>query len=155
MSLVPGTRLGPYEIAAGTTPLAWCRDDSLLAYRRSEIPAKVMRLNLNEPNANWKPMPSLQGLPRVALAGGDFREITSVAFNAIRPDSPSQDTVRPLLASGQDGVFRSTNGGESYEYLYWTADLNDREIKSVTLPQTWLFCSGTHEVTVKTEDETR
>jgi hypothetical protein len=36
---VPGT-------AAGTTPLAWCRDDSLLFYKRSETPAKVMRLNL-------------------------------------------------------------------------------------------------------------
>jgi hypothetical protein len=36
---VPGT-------AAGTAPLAWCRDDSLLVYKRSEIPARVMRLNL-------------------------------------------------------------------------------------------------------------
>jgi Tol biopolymer transport system component len=32
--------------AAGTAPLAWCRDGSLLFYKRNEIPAKVMRLNL-------------------------------------------------------------------------------------------------------------
>ena len=52
MALPDGARPGPYEIvspigaSAGTTPLAWCRDDSLLFYQRSEIPANVMRLDL-------------------------------------------------------------------------------------------------------------
>jgi hypothetical protein len=34
-------------VKPGTSPIAWCRDDSLLVYRGGEVPARVMRVNPN------------------------------------------------------------------------------------------------------------
>jgi hypothetical protein len=47
-----------------------------------------------------------------------------------------------------DGVFRSQ---DETEYV----SVSTRDFDRVTLPPTWLFCSGEHEITVVTEDEAR
>jgi hypothetical protein len=45
-------------------------------------------------------------------------------------------------------VLRSGDGGETY------AAASEREFaERVMLPETWLFCSGQHEVEVVSEDE--
>jgi hypothetical protein len=53
-----------------------------------------------------------------------------------------------VLAGSAQGVFGSTNGGDSYESRSQT-DF----IESVALPSTWLFVSGTHQITVVSEGE--
>ena len=56
----------------------------------------------------------------------------------------------PLLAGGPGGVFRRPAGSERYEAC------STREFtEKVTLPPTWLLCSGSHELEVVTDDEER
>ena len=42
-----------------------------------------------------------------------------------------------LLAAGIEGVYRSRDHGKSYEHVS-----NSEFPELVTLPETWLFCSG-------------
>jgi len=53
-----------------------------------------------------------------------------------------------LLAAGREGVFRSDDLGVSYRSV-----AEGEFAEKVTLPQTWLFCSGRHEIDVVSEDE--
>jgi hypothetical protein len=53
-----------------------------------------------------------------------------------------------VLVGGQDGVFRSHDGSITFEPSS-RKEFTDK----VTLPGTWLFCSGEHDVTVMSEDE--
>jgi hypothetical protein len=55
-----------------------------------------------------------------------------------------------LLAGGVAGIHRSTDGGQKYETCS-SAEFVDK----VSLPDTWLFCSGQHDVQTVSEDETR
>jgi len=50
-----------------------------------------------------------------------------------------------LLAGGEQGVYRSKDQGQLYEIVSTKSFP-----KQVTLPRTWLFCSGEHNVEVKT-----
>jgi hypothetical protein len=53
-----------------------------------------------------------------------------------------------LMAGGPVGVCLSRDGGVRYDRV------SSRELaEKVTLPETWLFCSGEHEITVVSEDE--
>jgi len=53
-----------------------------------------------------------------------------------------------LMAGGSEGIYRSTSGGANY------APSSSKEfIEKVTLPQTWLFVSGEHDIVVVGEDE--
>jgi hypothetical protein len=55
---------------------------------------------------------------------------------------------RLLLAGGPVGVYCSRDSGVSYE------SCSSKEFaQQVTLPETWLFCSGEHEILVVSEDE--
>jgi hypothetical protein len=55
---------------------------------------------------------------------------------------------RLVMAGGIQGIYRSQDNGTSYE------NCSSREFRDkVTLPSTWLFCSGDHAVEVVTEDE--
>lgn len=52
-----------------------------------------------------------------------------------------------ILAGGEEGVFRSDDGGRRY------SSVSQQEFAdNVTLPPTWLFCSGEHNVTVVSAD---
>ena len=53
-----------------------------------------------------------------------------------------------LLAAGVEGVYRSRDQGNRYEHVS-----NGEFQDEVTLPRTWLFCSGQHEINVTSEDE--
>jgi len=54
-----------------------------------------------------------------------------------------------VLAAGAQGVHRSRDGGVEYESVC------AREFaETVTLPETWVFVSGEHELNVVSEDET-
>jgi hypothetical protein len=51
-----------------------------------------------------------------------------------------------VLGGAAKGVFGSTDGGEHYDSRSQT-DF----IESVALPSTWLFVSGTHQISVVSE----
>ena len=53
-----------------------------------------------------------------------------------------------ILAGGIEGVYRSDDHGVHYQNCSRTEFADE-----VTLPETWLFCSGAHEVSVASEDE--
>jgi hypothetical protein len=54
-----------------------------------------------------------------------------------------------VLAVGNEGVYRSDDGGVNYD----TA-CRKEFAEAVTLPETWLFASGEHELSIVSEDET-
>ncbi len=55
---------------------------------------------------------------------------------------------RLAMAGGSEGVYRSSDAGENYEQVSQCL-FTDK----VTLPPTWLFCSGEHTITAVREDE--
>ena len=64
-------------------------------------------------------------------------------------DAVAADPNNPLLfAGGGLGVYRSEDDGKQYEN-----SSNNEFLEKVTLPSTWLFCSGTHDINVISEDE--
>jgi hypothetical protein len=88
-------------------------------------------------NAEWHTPDVRCGLP--------LREVDRfhrVADVAVDPQG------RLILASGPEGIYRSKDGGEHYDWC------SSREFAdNVTLPETWLFCSGEHEVEIVSQDE--
>jgi hypothetical protein len=52
------------------------------------------------------------------------------------------------MAGGAKGCFLSKDGGTTY-----TSSSNHEFSDKVTLPATWLFVSGGHDITVVSEDE--
>jgi hypothetical protein len=97
----------------------------------------VLRLDLTERNPAWQAPDVRCGLP--LRDPGRFHPVDSVAAD------PGGGLA---LAGGVEGVFRSTNGGLNYA----TASQGEFTDK-VTLPPTWLFSSGEHDITVVSEDE--
>lgn len=53
-----------------------------------------------------------------------------------------------LLAGSEKGVHSSVDGGKTYQCCS-----SNEFVDRVSLPKTWLFCSGDHEITVVGEDE--
>ncbi len=70
---------------------------------------------------------------------GRFHPVDTVAVDAA-------ETL--IMAGGEAGVYISHNQGRDYTSCS-TKVFSDK----VTLPPTWLFCSGEHAITVETEDE--
>ena len=99
--------------------------------------AGVLRLDLNTPNAAWQACDVNSGLP--------LRDRTSFYPVVTMASDPGRNTI---LAGGGSGVYRSTDGGTKY-----SSASNKVFLEKVTLPDTWLFVSGKHEITVVSEDE--
>lgn len=100
--------------------------------------AGVVWLDSNSRDAGWQGPAVGCGLP--------IRDVELIfqPVNAVAVDGEN----RLILAGGPAGVFRSNDGGSQYE------NCSTREFsEKVTLPETWLFCSGQHEVDVVSEDE--
>jgi hypothetical protein len=72
------------------------------------------------------------------------REYLFYPIDALAADTRGQF----LLSGGPRGVFRSLDAGETYENCS-RHEYTDK----VALPQTYLFCSGEHEIEVVSEDE--
>jgi hypothetical protein len=94
----------------------------------------------------WSATDVNAGLPLEVHRGRVFHPVRAVASTG-RPQRPDDRPI--LLAGGPQGVFRSVDGGQAFE------SRADREFtESVTLPETWLFCSGDHDLRVRTEGGT-
>lgn len=84
------------------------------------------------------------GLPLEARQGSVFHPVRAVAARAT---SPRLENDRPvLLAGGPKGVFRSLDSARTFQ-----SRAEPVFTESVTLPETWLFCSGEHELEVHPE----
>jgi Baseplate J-like protein len=102
--------------------------------------AGVLRLAARRDDAVWE-APSLGcGLP-LREAEHLFYPIDTVAAD---PEGSL------ILAGGPQGIYRSSDGGVTYRTCS-SHVFTDR----VTLPPTWLFCSGEHEIEVVSEDEAK
>jgi hypothetical protein len=97
----------------------------------------VFQLDLRARDAIWQKSDVGSGLP--LRDQGRFQPVFTLATDPER---------RLLLAGGNKGVLRSNNLGVSY------VSLSKKEfLDKVTLPATWLFVSGAHDITVESEDE--
>ena len=102
--------------------------------------AGVLRLPARRSGAAWERPPLDCGLP-LREAMQLFQPVETVAVD------PQQGAV---LAAGPKGVFRSAAADTPPRFETCSARMfSDR----VTLPPTWLFCSGEHAITVVNEDE--
>ena len=99
--------------------------------------AGVMRLDASSDKPAWQPS-------AVATSGLPPRDRGRlVPVHTVMTDPAG----KWIFAGGPEGVFRSGDGGDRYEAL------SRQDFDKVTLPETWLFCSGEHEIEVVTEDE--
>jgi hypothetical protein len=116
-----------------------CRD---LAFLGAQILAAthragVLRLPAGRSDAEWQAPGVRCGLPLRDRTR--FHPVDTVATN------PEGGVA---MSGGLEGVHRTLDSGESYQ------DISRQEFSDkVTLPPTWLFCSGEHEVTVVSQDE--
>ena len=92
--------------------------------------------------AGWEAPPPHGGLPRSDEAGRPLQPVDSVGMKG-----------GVILAGGPKGVYRSSDGGSSYDSASQSefSEFSDK----VTLPDTWLFCSDSHEIEVISQDEAR
>jgi len=98
----------------------------------------ILRLDSRRSDAAWKAPVVGCGLP-IRDVEHIFHPVDSVA---VAPDNPL------IVAGGRVGVYRSRDEGVSYEKCS-----SHEFTEKVTLPETWLFCSAKHEITVVSEDE--
>ena len=116
--------------AGGCTSLAF---DGSVVYAGSRRRG-ILSLFSESDKPTWRePKAKTAGLPIEAL--GEFEVIDDIAMRC-----PTQHQ-KNLLACGPVGVYRSLDGGKSYQNCS-VSEFRDR----VTLPPTWLFCSDSHEV---------
>jgi hypothetical protein len=105
----------------------------------------VLKLDARATASAWKPVRLNAGLPllRGDTADGPREREGLAPVEALAAD-PSTGIV---LAGGPYGVFRSADAAESF------APASVKDSEQVTLPPTWLFCPGEHDITVMSEDE--
>lgn len=98
----------------------------------------VLRIDARKPESGWLKPELGCGLP-LREAERLFHRVDAVAVD------PKN---RFLLAGGPAGVYRSKDGGVSFAQSS-TKAFTDK----ITLPETWLFCSGEHDIRVVSEDQ--
>ncbi len=113
-----------------------------LAFQGSKVLAAslrlgVLRLDVDARDPAWEAPDVGCGLPLRDV--GRLQPVDAIANDA---------NGRVLLAGGIQGVYRSTDQGVRYEHCS-SKEFSDE----VTLPETWLFCSGEHKIDVVSEDE--
>ncbi|MBO4160876.1 putative baseplate assembly protein [Micromonospora antibiotica] len=100
----------------------------------------VVRLDTLAAQAQWQPVTVNCGLPLRDRTR--FVPVDAIAGTAAGPDG----TGRLILAGGERGVHRSTDAVD------WTASANQATADVVTVPDTWLLCSGEHDIEVVGHD---
>ncbi|MGR6320448.1 putative baseplate assembly protein [Micromonospora soli] len=141
------TRLFESDVKWQAVQAGWiggtCRD---LAFSGSLAVAAtqsggVVRLDTLAAQPQWQPVMVNCGLP--------LRDRTRfVPVDAIAATAPSGPggAGRLILAGGERGVYRS---GDAVD---WTASANQATADVVTVPDTWLLCSGEHDIEVVRQD---
>ncbi|MEU6024102.1 putative baseplate assembly protein [Micromonospora sp. NPDC047134] len=96
----------------------------------------VLRLDTLAGQPQWASVSVNCGLP--------LRDRTR--FMPVDAVAAASGTPRLILAGGERGVFRST------EAVDWSASANQATADVVTVPDTWLLCSGEHDIEVVRHD---
>lgn len=103
----------------------------------------VLSLNSTQTGVPWQKTDARAGLPQTA--DGQFQPLNTIACSRFRYNDRLEDNI---MVGGDAGLFRSTDGGKHYKSCSESVFTDQ-----VTLPQTWLFCSGTHQLTIVSADE--
>ncbi|CAA6806363.1 MAG: Putative baseplate assembly protein [uncultured Thiotrichaceae bacterium] len=101
--------------------------------------AGVLKLNTNTQTPVWTGSTVNNGLPMRDM--GRFHIINAIATS---PDNP--DCV--LVATQEKGIYRSEDAAKRF-----TNTSKQTFVDKVTLPSTWLLCSGHHHIEIKREHE--
>ena len=111
----------------------------------------VLRLDGSAADAAWESPGVNANLPARTL--GRFHPVNAVAGDpgaiVMAGVEPARDETGKDQPAALEGVFCSADG---LRYNYCS---RKEFVDEVTLPETWLFCSGTHELEVVNADETR
>ena len=102
--------------------------------------AGVLQLDLHARDAAWQVSDVGCGLP--LRDPGRFLPVLALATD------PKDPEAQRVMAGGAKGVFCSEDGGGTY-----TSSSSKEFSDKVTLPATWLFVSGEHDISVVGEDE--
>ncbi|MEU1606126.1 putative baseplate assembly protein [Micromonospora matsumotoense] len=100
----------------------------------------VVRLDTLAAQAQWQPVTVNCGLPLRDRTR--FVPVDAIAGSVAGPGG----TERLILAGGERGVYRSAAAAD------WTASANQATADVVTVPDTWLLCSGEHDIEVVGHD---
>ncbi|MFJ6194633.1 putative baseplate assembly protein [Micromonospora sp. NPDC092111] len=96
----------------------------------------VVRLDTLAAQPQWQPVMVNCGLP--------LRDRTR--FVPVDAIAGTGGADRLILAGGERGVYRSGDAAD------WTASANQATADVVTVPDTWLLCSGEHDIEVVRQD---
>lgn len=102
--------------------------------------AGVLRLDASAAAPSWEASSLASGLPHREV-NRLFHRVDALAVN------PSSGLI---ICGGPVGVYRSSDRGTQYELC-----ASRQYTEKVTLPESWLFCSGEHYIDVVSDDDTR
>ncbi|MEU5722176.1 putative baseplate assembly protein [Micromonospora sp. NPDC047738] len=102
----------------------------------------VVRLDTLAAQPQWQPVMVNCGLP----LRDRTRFVPVDAIAATVPSAGADGAARLILAGGERGVYRSGDAAD------WTASANQATADVVTVPGTWLLCSGEHDIEVVRQD---
>ncbi|MFI7594550.1 putative baseplate assembly protein, partial [Micromonospora sp. NPDC049359] len=117
----------------------------------------VLRLDTLAAQPQWQPVSVNCGLPlrdRTRFVPVDAVAVSGPAAAAVGTGGPAASGAggpaadRLVLACGERGVYRSA------DTVTWTASANQATADVVTVPDTWLLCSGEHDIEVVRQDAT-
>ncbi len=114
----------------------------------------VLRLDPTRAEPKWQSPDINSGLPLRDLSRGRFVTVDTLAAN------PAGTLILAGVAGGDEqgtgrGVYRAPDQGDNYAAWKFALCSTSRFTDRVTLPETWLFASGAHEITVTSENEAR
>ncbi|WP_433533742.1 putative baseplate assembly protein [Micromonospora sp. CA-249363] len=157
------TRLFESDVKWQSVQAGWiggtCRD---LAFAGQQAVAAtqsggVLRLDTLAAQPQWQPVSVNCGLPlrdRTRFVPVDAVAVSGPPAAAVGAGGPAAPGVggpaadRLVLACGERGVYRSA------DTVTWTASANQATADVVTVPDTWLLCSGEHDIEVVRQDAT-
>nr|WP_238425862.1 hypothetical protein [Micromonospora parastrephiae] len=123
----------------------------------------VLRLDTLAAQPQWQPVSVNCGLPlrdRTRFVPVDAVAVGGPANSGAAGGGPASGgpansgpagggpAERLILAGGERGVHRSADAVD------WTASANQATADVVTVPDTWLLCSGEHDIEVVRQDAT-
>ncbi|MDM4722257.1 putative baseplate assembly protein [Micromonospora sp. WMMA1363] len=112
----------------------------------------VLRLDTLATQARWQAVTVNSGLPlRDRTRFAPVEAIAATAgVRATRDNTPGADAGggagELYMVAGERGVYRSADA------ISWTASANQTSADVVTIPDTWLLCSGEHDIEVVRHD---
>jgi hypothetical protein len=111
----------------------------------------VMGLDATKQNPKWIPSKLNSGLP-VRNSTGRFMPVDTAAAN------PAGTLILAGVVGSDDqpkdrGIYRAEDQGTAFDSWLFTQNSTSQFTDKLTLPETWLFTSGAHEITVVSEDD--